>query len=385
MKIGLVLPAVPAYSETFFVNKIKGLQAYGHEVILFVHTKTSLISFEGAPIRSAPSWSKNPLKRITQFLILVAFHSKIMLQFYLLERRDGAPFFLILKRILINSHLLSEKLDWLHFGFGTMVIERENIAQAIGARMAVSFRGYDHYVYPIKNKNCYSLLFSKDVKYHVLSDGMRQSLLHNGIASSHVVKITPAIDLNLFSVRELNTENTVPQLLTLARLHWIKGLESTLQALALLKEKGVKFHYTIVGDGPEKERLQFTVYQLGLSNYVTFKGKLAHEKIRKELQKIDIYLQYSFQEGFCNAVLEAQAMGKICVVSDAEGLIENVLDEVTGFVVPKRNPLSLMDTIERIFHLSANKKEQITNQAVNRVKEKFSIEKQIHEFIQFYQ
>ncbi|MBK7870836.1 MAG: glycosyltransferase family 4 protein [Saprospiraceae bacterium] len=54
-------------------------------------------------------------------------------------------------------------------------------------------------------------------------------------------------------------------------------------------------------------------------------------------EKADIYLQYSIQEGFCNAVLEAQAMGLLCIVSDAEGLPENILHGQTGWVVPKGN------------------------------------------------
>lgn len=63
---------------------------------------------------------------------------------------------------------------------------------------------------------------------------------------------------------------------------------------------------------------------------------IPHEDIAKHLVTSDIYIQYSVQEGFCNAVLEAQATGMLCVVSDAEGLAENVLHEITGWVVPKK-------------------------------------------------
>ncbi|MNQ90353.1 Glycosyl transferases group 1 [compost metagenome] len=77
-------------------------------------------------------------------------------------------------------------------------------------------------------------------------------------------------------------------------------------------------------------------------------------------------------------------MGKLCIVSDAEGLAENVLDGLTGFVVPKRNPVSLADKIVEVFQLSEIKKEEIGNQAINRVREAFTIEKQLQEFIQFY-
>ena len=74
---------------------------------------------------------------------------------------------------------------------------------------------------------------------------------------------------------------------------------------------------------------------------VSFKGKLAHMEVKKAMEQADIYLQYSLQEGFCNAVLEAQAMGLLCIVSDAEGLPENVLHGQTGWVVPKRQPALL--------------------------------------------
>jgi colanic acid/amylovoran biosynthesis glycosyltransferase len=265
-----------------------------------------------------------------------------------------------------------------------MALEKENLAQAIGAKMAVSFRGFDYYVYPLKHPHCYRKLFSKAARYHVLSESMKEGLVRQGISENKILKITPAIDINQFRT----SNNPQPQqdlkIVTVARLHWIKGLEATLEALALVKQKGIRFQYTIIGDGPEKERLQFAAYQLGLTDTITFTGKLAPEEVKIALEQSDLYLQYSIQEGFCNAVLEAQAMGKLCIVSDAEGLAENVVDGWTGFVVPKRNPVSLCEKIVAVFQLSENKKAEIRNQAISRVRESFTIEKQLQEFIQFY-
>src|SRR5690606_170832 len=109
-------------------------------------------------------------------------------------------------------------------------------------------------------------------------------------------------------------------------------LEYTLEALSKLKNEGIKFEYTIIGDGIEKERLLFAAYQLGIKENVNFAGKLSPSEVKEELEKTDIYLQYSIQEGFCNAVLEAQAMGLLCIVSNAEGLSENDMDKQTGWV-----------------------------------------------------
>ena len=63
MKIGIVLPSVPGYSETFFTSKIKGLQANGFEVILFVNNFSSKTALDCTVI-SSPKFSKNKLKNI---------------------------------------------------------------------------------------------------------------------------------------------------------------------------------------------------------------------------------------------------------------------------------------------------------------------------------
>ena len=387
MKIALVLPNVPGYSETFFRNKILGLQQSGHEVLLYVNHSKAPNSYLNCKVIKAPVLNGNQL--FVAFNLFLESVKALFLnpaksfKLYQLNRKDKISFPQNLKQILSNQFLLSEKLDWLHFGFGTMVLGRENVAVAIGARMAVSFRGYDHYVFPLKNKNCYSTLFSKKVKYHVLSEGMKRGLMPNGIKEDAIFKITPAIDVAVFDTRN-NKKSDVLLIKTVARLHWIKGLESTLEALSLLKKEGVDFHYTIVGDGSEKERLQFAVHQLGLGGCVTFEGKLSPESVKESLSDTAIYLQYSIQEGFCNATLEAQSMGLLCIVSDAEGLSENVIDNQTGFIVPKQNPVLLFEKIKEVLLLPEDKKQTITHQAVLRVQKEFNLEKQQKEFLAFY-
>jgi colanic acid/amylovoran biosynthesis glycosyltransferase len=167
-------------------------------------------------------------------------------------------------------------------------------------------------------------------------------------------------------------------------LHWKKGLEYTLEALALLKQQGIAFEYRIIGTGPEEEALKFACYQLGLQEEVFFLGKLAHAEVKQHLEKSQIYIQYSVQEGFCNAVLEAQAMGLLCVVSDAEGLAENVLQDETGWVVKKRNPKYLADRLQDIINLAPLEKESFRSRARARIIKNFDIKTQQKAFNHFY-
>ena len=386
MKIGLVLPSIPNYSETFFRNKIKGLIDSGFEVILFVVDNRS---DEKMPCKIIPFpnyYIHNKTGVFLNSLLQIISNSKTAIRLYNLGKKEGLSAIKSLRMVFLNSHFLSQKLDWLHFGFGTLALGRENVAEAIGTKMAVSFRGFDIGIYPIKHKNCYSLLWKKIDKIHVISDDIKELVVKNGFTNlQKIIKICPAINVNFFKNTVVTEKKEVLQIATVGRLHWKKGLTTTLEALALVKQKGIPFQYTIIGEGSEKEKLQFAVHQLGLVNEVAFAGKRNPEEVKNELQKANLYIQYSHQEGFCNAVLEAQAMGKICIVSDAEGLSENVLDNMTGFVVSKRNPLSLANKIVAVNELSVKEKEIICEAAINRVKIEFNIEDQVTKFIAFYE
>ncbi len=77
-------------------------------------------------------------------------------------------------------------------------------------------------------------------------------------------------------------------------------------------------------------------------------------------------------------------MGLLCVVSDAEGLSENVLNQKTGWVVPKRRPTLLAQQLIEIINLNHVEKENISKAARLRVSDTFNLETQNDAFISFY-
>jgi glycosyltransferase involved in cell wall biosynthesis len=384
-RIGLVLPNIPAYSETFFNSKIKGLQDNGFEVVLFSKSKSRKKHPKCKTVFS-PNFTIRPFLVVEILLIFIncLFYFKSARILFQLNKKEGLSDINSIKNICINSYFFSHKLTWLHFGFGTMALQSEHVAEAINAKMAVSFRGFDFYVYPTKHHDCYALLFSKKVRYHVLSEKMKTTLIKIGISSSAIFKISPAIDLTLFEVSEEKMINNVKQFLTISRLHWIKDIEHTLEAFSIFKNNKIPFHYTIIGEGVELESLIFAVHQLGLQENVTFKGKIQHQEVKAILKENEYYIQYSKQEGFGNAVLEAQAMGLLCIVSDADGLIENVIDQKTGWVVPKRNPKLLADKMIEVVQLDKTILSEIKINAMKRVREEFNIGNQSKLFTLFY-
>jgi colanic acid/amylovoran biosynthesis glycosyltransferase len=388
MRIGLILAKLPGYSETFFQTKIRGLQEAGHQVIIFAPGLKK--EFSLCKHVSLPIWEKSPksiLLLVISFCKLLISKPLRIIEFVKAELDLGRSFFITFRHLILSSYILSENLDWVHFGFATLAIGKESVARSMGAKMAISHRGYDINVYPLKFSGCYQLLWERTDSVHVLSDAILKKAISFGLnCNKRVMKIYPAINTNYFECKtksniQLNNNLTF---LTISRLKWVKGLDYTLEALAILKKNGLMFKYTIIGDGDDLERLAYSVYQLDLISNVIFLGKQNPEVVKECLKNSDIYLQYSISEGFCNAVLEAQAMGCLCVVSNADGLPENVLHQETGWVVPKRNPKLLANQILEIIQSDTDKLNNIRKAAISRINNEFNLRQQQDAFLSFY-
>ncbi|MFZ1321215.1 MAG: glycosyltransferase [Ignavibacteria bacterium] len=393
MKIGLVLPEVPQYSETFFNFKINGLVESGFEVLLFTGSKGNSKNRVNEKVKIIPAYPVKKGSSIYQYFLFVyvvsarfIFSPKKTLSLISLETERGKNFSERMKSVYLNAHILKENIDVLHFGFTTMALKRENVAKAMNAKMSVSFRGYDINVYPLKNPECYKNVWRNIDKVHTISSYLRDKAVALGLPEkTPYMKITPAIDFKKISQNKIRTDISVPKILTIGRLNWIKNYETAISAMKLLVDEGMNFSYNIVGEGPELERLKFAVYQYGLESKVFFCGKKSHDEVLDIMSSSDIYLQPSYEEGFCVSVLEAQAAGLMCIVSDAEGLKENVVNGETGWVIPKRDYKAFKNKISEVCIMSFEERMKISDTARERVKKEFQLEDQNKKFKDFFQ
>lgn len=387
MNIGIVLSKSPRYSETFFISKIKGLQHGGHNVILFVQSKDT--AFDLCQVQVGINPSRNPMKLCLNGLKLVFSMISYPIRFSRFikrERKSKRGWNQILKNCYLNAHILKSDLDWLHFGFSTMAFQSEHVAKAIKAKMAVSIRGFDMDVVPLKRSEEYRLIWQNVDKVHSLSNYLMRKARKLGLKEATPYQIiTPAIDLTNASKREYAQQDGPIKLVTVARLHWIKGLNYILEALSILKRDSVDFTYSIVGEGPEMESLKFAIHQLELNDEIELVGALSHQETINYLKSSDIYIQYSLSEGFCNALLEAQGHGLLCIASDGGALRENILDSETGWIVPKCNPEALVAKIKEVISLPIAKKNEIVKNAQIRIRNEFRLERQRDLFNRFYE
>ncbi|GGZ80992.1 glycosyltransferase family 4 protein [Algibacter mikhailovii] len=389
MKIALVLSSTPAYSETFFRSKIRGLQISGHQVLLITAKKD--VNFDLCEQYVHPKVYKNKVLQLIMMIKVylgLSFYIKNVLNYFKSEREEHTPFKRILEKIYINASLLKLNVDWLHFGFATMTKDRELVAQAIGAKMGVSFRGFDINVYPLKNADCYTKLWKHVDAVHSISIDLWQKACGLGLLKTTPYQIiAPAVDKSI-TAKEAKVEqgNAPVEIITIGRLHYIKGIDLLIETAKRLKDYGLVFKWRIVGGGDSSdfERYRYHIYQSGLKNIVVLEGKKIHEDSLILLEQANLYVQTSYDEGFCNALLEAQGKGKICIAFNVGGIPENIIHGNTGFLVDKVSSDALMSQIIKTIALPLQEKKTISKNAVNRVKREFTLENQQQAFLNFY-
>jgi glycosyltransferase involved in cell wall biosynthesis len=117
--------------------------------------------------------------------------------------------------------------------------------------------------------------------------------------------------------------------------HAQKGVLDLPSIDRILAERGVDVQWTVVGSGPDEERLR----NAWTSSRVTFLGTKKQEEVIDIAAEHDVFVLPTRWEGVPVALLEAMAVGLVPVVSRVEsGVAEILTDGVTGLMPPVRNP-----------------------------------------------
>ena len=185
---------------------------------------------------------------------------------------------------------------------------------------------------------------------HCVSHAILEEAIPFGLDPNKSVVIRPAVDTTFFKPRKSSIQQRPGKfrVITTGSLIWRKGYEYGLLAIRKIVDAGLAVEFIIIGGGPERARVLFTIDDLGISDRVRLLGKLSPEQVLDELQKSDVFLLSSLSEGISNAVLEAMACGLPVVTTDCGGMREAVTDGIEGFVVPVRNADGIAAALTRL-------------------------------------
>jgi glycosyltransferase involved in cell wall biosynthesis len=148
---------------------------------------------------------------------------------------------------------------------------------------------------------------------------------------------------------------TVLELIFLGALVPFKACDLALRAAAPILREGLA-HFSVVGDGPERSRLEELVSSLGIERYVTFSGMLSHAEAMRRLQSADVMVYPSVREFGGAVVVEALAAGAVPCVADFGGPGDTVSSDV-GFKVPLTNENDVVLKLEKILESLASDRE----------------------------
>ena len=131
---------------------------------------------------------------------------------------------------------------------------------------------------------------------------------------------------------------------TVCRLHDnYKRVSKLIEILSTMRSDA---RLLVVGDGPDRKRLEAQALQIGVSDRVTFAG--FQTEIETFLGMMDIFALLSSSESFGLAVVEAMFMQLPVVATDVGGLKTLVEDGVNGYLVPGDRPLLAQEPLERL-------------------------------------
>jgi glycosyltransferase involved in cell wall biosynthesis len=128
-----------------------------------------------------------------------------------------------------------------------------------------------------------------------------------------------------------------PLLLSVGYLIERKGQHLLIEALAQLRARLPGAHLVLVGDGPERARLEALAARLGVLEQVNFVGAVSNAALYQWYSAADVFLLASSREGWANVLLEAMACGTPVVATDIWGTPEVVADASVGRLVDRRD------------------------------------------------
>lgn len=121
------------------------------------------------------------------------------------------------------------------------------------------------------------------------------------------------------------------RLLTIGRLHYQKGYDIAIEALAMLREDGYNVRWYVIGEGMERAKLEVMIKKYDVKDSFFLLG--AKENPYPFLKQADIYVHATRFEGKSIAIEEAQILGKVIVASDCTGNTEQIIPEYDGVLL----------------------------------------------------
>lgn len=170
-------------------------------------------------------------------------------------------------------------------------------------------------------------------------DPAKIEVVHNPVVSKELDKLAAEAPEHPWAV----APREMPLILAVGRLVTAKDFMTLLDAFALVRSRR-QSRLIILGDGPERDRLEARIGELGLSECVALPGWMANPYAL--MARCDVFVSSSLREGLCNSMIEALYCGATIVATDCPSGTADILGGGRyGDLVPLRQVAALAEAI----------------------------------------
>ncbi len=226
--------------------------------------------------------------------------------------------------------------------------------------------------------------------YVAISDAVRDAMVaRNEAPASRVTTIhngMPPINTSAFlQATEVRKALGVPDgsvfILCAARLEKEKDISTLIKAISSAYRPDKPIFCAVAGTGQLREQLQSEIQALGAEAYIHILG--FRDDVLNLMSACDLFVLPSLAEPFGLVVIEAMALGKAVICTDAGGPREIVVNGSTGILVPPADPAALAKAISGLVN-NPDEMAIMASAGLARYNSQFTAQRMAHEMIQLY-
>ena len=350
MKIGYVVKRFPRASETFIAQEILELERQGDEVHVFaLHSndapaphswledlRAPVTDCDHLPLSDAWKWlhrrsTDDPgQKKDLETVLQLAFRY---------PTRQGR--LRLTEGVAVSQAAEAAGVDHLHAHFANEPTFVTLLAHTItGIPFSYTAHAKDIYAKGPAPEILEHQVDRASFVVTVTEDNVRALKQRLGLTlGNKVLRLYNGVDLGSIQPNGYGTGSREPRIVCVARLVEKKGVDNLLESLASLNTRGIGASCSIVGDGPERARLESMASALGIDKSVEFFGTTPHEEVIEEMRHADLVVlparvaRNGDKDALPTVLLEAMACGVPVVSTTVGGIPEIVQHGRTGLLV----------------------------------------------------
>jgi glycosyltransferase involved in cell wall biosynthesis len=367
--LGMILKGYPRISETFISNEILLLENRGFPIHLFsmrrprenfTHKSVSRIR---AGVDYLPETLLRPLPRLMYHNCLLAAQKpqayagalKIAAKRFLRTRKSATLKHLLQAGYLVHHLFPGRKITHLHAHFAHSPASVAMFASMLSG-LPFSFTAHAKDIYTSESRQLRDKLMGARFAVTCTEYNRRYLELLLNDERTPIHRVYHGIDTALFSFcrDDFSITEKPYRILTVARLIAKKGLPTVYRALKILREKGIVFEHTLIGDGEDRAKVLSIIKDLDLNPHTRWLGTQPHDVVLKHYKQAHLFVlgcevaADGDRDGIPNVLLESMATGVPVVATHISAIPELVETEKTGLLVAPGQPRQLAQAMLRM-------------------------------------